>query len=160
MEIFGNGATAARKLIPNGARERETTRDDFEALGGVGSLDDLDGEVPEGGLVHELGAIIGPVGEQMLQPRPTLADAVQDHLGPGAVGDVGGRQIDHQKTAVGVDRDVALATDDLLARVVSPCFRFRSFDRLAVDDAPGWARFASRRALGRASARHRGSSET
>src|SRR5208283_2875686 len=30
------------------------------------------------------------------------------------------------------------------ARVVSPCFSFWSFDRLAVDDAPGWARFASR----------------
>src|SRR5277367_1756974 len=79
----------------------------------------------------------------MLQPRPALAHTVQDHLSPGAVGDVGGRQIDHQKTAVGVDRDVALATHDLLARVVSPCFRFRSFDRLAVDDAPSWARFAS-----------------
>ena len=89
------------------------------------------------------GAIIGPIGEQMLQPRPALAHTVQDHLSPGAVGDVGGRQIDHQKTAVGVDRDVALATHDLLARVVSPCFSFRSFDRLAVDDAAGWARFAS-----------------
>src|ERR1700733_1017086 len=30
-----------------------------------------------------------------------------------------------------------------LPRVVSSCFSFRSFDRLAVDDAPGWARFAS-----------------
>jgi hypothetical protein len=49
----------------------------------------------------------------MLQPRPALAHTVQDHLSPGAVGDVGRRQ----KTAVGVDRDVALATHDLLARV-------------------------------------------
>ena len=125
------------------ALDDPSTRDDFEAHGGVGSLDDLDGEIPEGGFVHELGAIIGPIGEQMLQPRPALAHTVQDHLSPGAVGDVGGRQIDHQKTAVGVDRDVALATHDLLARVVSPCFSFRSFDRLAVDDAAGWARFAS-----------------
>jgi hypothetical protein len=120
-----------------------STRDDLEAHGGVGSLDDLDGEIPEGGLVHELGAVIGSVGEQMLQPRPALAHTVQDHLSPGAVGNVGGRQVDHQKTAIGVDRDVALATHDLLAGVVSPCFRFRSFDRLAVDDAPGWARLAS-----------------
>src|ERR1700722_20081426 len=93
--------------------------------------------------LHELGAIIGSIGEQMLQPRPALAHTVQDHLSPGAVGDVGGRQIDHQKTTLGVNGDVALATHDLLARVVSPCFGFWSFDRLPVDDAPSWARFAS-----------------
>ena len=74
----------------------------------------------------------------MLQPRPALAHTVQDDLGPGAVGEIGGRQIDHQKAAVGVDSDVALATHDLLARIVSPCL-----GRLAVDDAPGWACFAS-----------------
>ena len=55
------------------ALDDPSTRDDFEAHGGVGSLDDLDGEIPEGGFVHELGAIIGPIGEQMLQPRPALA---------------------------------------------------------------------------------------
>ena len=112
------------------------TWEDFEAHGGVGSLDDLNGEIPEGGFVHELGAIIGSIGEQMLQPRPALAHTIQDHLGPCAVGDVGGGQIDHQKTAVGVDRDVTLAAHDLLARVVSSCFRFWSLDRLAVEDAP------------------------
>ena len=120
-----------------------STRQDLETLGGVGSLDDLDSEIAEGGLIHELGAVIGPVGEQMLQPRPALADTVQDHLSPGAVGNVGRSQIDHQELAIGVDGDVALATHDLLAPIVSPCFRFRSFDRLAVDDAPGWACFAS-----------------
>ena len=31
----------------------------------------------------------------------------------------------------------------LLPAIVSPCFSFWSFDRLAVDDASGWARFAS-----------------
>ena len=42
------------------ALDNPSTRDDFEAHGGVGSLDDLDGEIPEGGFVHELGAIISP----------------------------------------------------------------------------------------------------
>ena len=55
------------------ALDGPATRDDFEAHGGVGSLDDLDSEIPEGGFVHELGAIIGPIDEQMLQPRPALA---------------------------------------------------------------------------------------
>src|SRR5436190_20887471 len=44
--------------------------------------------------------VIGAIGEQVLHPRPALADAVQDRLGASAVGDVGRRQIDgsdHQK---------------------------------------------------------------
>ena len=72
----------------------------------------------------EVGAVRRTLKPWSKRPRPALAHTVQDHLSPGAVGDVGGRQIDHQKTAVGVDRDVALATHDLLARVVSPYFSF------------------------------------
>ena len=47
-----------------------STRDDFEAHGGVGSLDDLDGKIPEGGFVHELVAIIGPIshGQRLRTP--------------------------------------------------------------------------------------------
>jgi hypothetical protein len=35
--------------------------------------------------------------------------------------DVGAGQMNHQEPPVGTDGDVALATDNLLARVVSPC---------------------------------------
>jgi hypothetical protein len=37
---------------------------------------------------------------------------------------------------------VTLASDDLLAGVVTSCFCFRSLDRLAVDDAARGARLA------------------
>jgi len=116
---------------------------DFEALRGIGPFDDFDGEVEEGGLVHELGAVVGAIGEQVLEPGPALAHAVEDHLRAGAVRDVGGGEVDHQQTTVGVDGDMLLASDDLLASVITSCFRFRSLDRLAVDDAAGRARLAS-----------------
>jgi len=56
---------------------------------------DLDDEGEESGLVHELGAIVCPVGEKMLESWPALADSIEDHLGTGAVGDVGRGQVDH-----------------------------------------------------------------
>ena len=69
----------------------------FEALLVVGSADDLDDEVEIGGLVHELQPIVGAIGEQMLHPGPALADAVENDLCAGAVGDVGWRQVDRKR---------------------------------------------------------------
>ncbi len=89
---------------------------DFEALLVVGSADDLYHEVQIDGLVHELQPVIGAVGEQMLHPGPTFADAVQDRLSPGAVGDIGRRQVDHQQPPIRIDGDVALAADNLFRR--------------------------------------------
>src|SRR5260221_14643490 len=126
-----------------GALDDPAAWKDFEAPRGIGPFDDFDGEVEEGGLVHELGAVVGAIGEQMLEPGPALAHAVEDHLRAGAVRDVGGGDVDHQQTTVGVDGDMSLASDDLLASVITSCFRFRSLDRLAVDYAAGPARLAS-----------------
>ena len=116
---------------------------DLEALRRIGPPDDFDGEVEEGGLVHELGAVVGTIREQMLEPWPALAHAVEDHLGAGTVGNIGGGEVYHQKATVGIDGDVALAPDDFLARVVTPCFCMRSLDRLAVDDPARGARLTS-----------------
>ena len=127
---------------PEGAFDDLAARQDFEALGGIGSFDDLDGEVEEGGLVHEFGAVIGAVSEQMLEPGPALAHALEDHLGAGAAGDVGGGEIDHQKATVGIDSDMTLSADNLLAGVITSFFSFRRLDRLAVDDAARRARLA------------------
>lgn len=52
-----------------------------------------------------------------------------------AVGDVGGYQIDHQQSPVGVDRDMTLSVDDFLAGVIAACLAMRGFDRLTVDHA-------------------------
>lgn len=80
----------------------------------------------------------------MLDPRPALADGVDDQLCPGAVGYVGRRQVDLQQAAVGVHRHVPLAADGLLGSVVAPPgTRCRRLDRLAVDHAGREAGLAS-----------------
>lgn len=79
----------------------------------------------------------------MLDPEPAFADAVKDHLPTGAVGDVGGCQVDHQQPTVGIHGDVALAADNLLASIVTPCLGGRRLDALAVDHAAGGARIAA-----------------
>src|SRR5580704_16042247 len=70
-----------------GALDDPAAWKDFEPLRGIGPFDDFDGEVEEGGLVHELGAVVGAIGEQVLEPGPALAHAVEDHLRAGAVRD-------------------------------------------------------------------------
>lgn len=63
-----------------GALHNSTSRDDLDASRLVGAADDLDHEVEEGGLVHELRAVVARVGEEMREPRPALANGVHDRL--------------------------------------------------------------------------------
>jgi hypothetical protein len=112
----------------------------------VGAANDLDGEGQVGRLVHELKSVIGAVCEQMLHPRPALANAIEYGLGAGAVGNVGGRNVDHQQGAIGIHGDMALAADDLLAAVKgSDRAGRRGLHRLAIDYARRRAGLATRR---------------
>ena len=94
-------------------------RKHFEAGLAVDATHDLDDEVEERRLVEQLRPVVGAIGEQMLDPRPTFADRVQYRLRAGAVSNIGRRQVHHQKAAIGIDCDVALATDDLLVGIVA-----------------------------------------
>ena len=55
--------------------------------------------------------------------------------------DVRGGQIDHQQPPVGIDSDVALATNNLLVCVIASPLRVRRFHRLAVKHATRGASF-------------------
>ena len=55
----------------------------------------------------------------MLDPRPAFADRIEDLSRAGAVGDIRRREVHHEQAAVGIDGDVALATDELLGAVVT-----------------------------------------
>ena len=81
------------------------------------------------GLVHELLAVIGAVGEEMFDPRPALADGVEDLLCASGVGDIRRCQIDHEQSSVRIHRNVALAPVDFLAGVIAPRLGGRRSDR-------------------------------
>ena len=51
-------------------------------------------------------------------------DIAESARGAGAVADVGGRQVNHEKPPIGIDGDVALAAEYCLAGVVTPCFKY------------------------------------
>src|SRR4051794_9803456 len=78
----------------------------------------------------------------MLDPWPSLADRAQDRLSAGAVGDIRCGQVHHQQPAVGVDSNVALASDVFFVASITANACRRSFDGLAVDDRSRWARLA------------------
>src|SRR5260221_11330431 len=145
----GLGAVDAPLVVPyeasapghpsEGAVDDPAAWKDFEALRGIGPFD-FDGEVEEGGLVHELGAVVGASGEQVLDPGPALAHAVEDHLRAGALRHAGGGDGGHQQTTVGVGGDMALASPNLLASGVTSGFRFNVRDRCDFEDAARRAR--------------------
>src|SRR5665648_559227 len=111
----------------------------------VEAANDLDDEVEIGRLVEQLAAVVCAIGEEMLDLRPALADGIEDRLRAGAVGDVGGRQIDHQEAAIGVDSNVPVAAHYLLGRAIASLGGQRRLDRLAVEDAGARARLATGR---------------
>lgn len=86
---------------------------------------------------------MGAVGEKMLDPWPGLADSVEDHLRAGDVREVGWPEIEHQQPPISVDRNVALAPNRLLGRIIALLGARRIYlDGLAVDNTGARAGFA------------------
>lgn len=58
----------------SGSLDDPTAGQNVEALLAFDAAHDFDDEVQEGGFVHELGPVVGAIGEEMLDPRPAFAD--------------------------------------------------------------------------------------
>lgn len=107
-------------------------------------VDDLESEVLVSSQTDELAAIVGAIGEEVLEPGPALADRLDDELGAGGILDIGGGQVKHQQVSVGVHGDVPLAVFGLLAGVVPTATRRAwRLDRLAVQHARTRTGFAA-----------------
>lgn len=95
----------------------------------------LEHKIEERPLIHELGAIVACVGEDMNQPRLALADKQQDPLRTGAVRHFDRRELHDQQQPSLRYRDVALACNDPFAAVKAAYLREGSLHRLAVEHA-------------------------
>jgi hypothetical protein len=108
---------------------------DLKALLAVAAVDELNDKVLRGRSVHQRAPVVGPVGEQVLAPRPSIPDHVQDDLLASQIRDVGRREIDHQRPPVGIDRDGPLKAERILAGVLLAGFGGWRLGRLVVEDA-------------------------
>jgi hypothetical protein len=101
--------------------------------GCFGSLDDIEGEVEERCLVHQLASIVSTVCEKLLDPGPLSVESIEHGLRSRTVGDVGEGEMSEQQTPRCVDGDVALAPHRLLGSVITAIGPWsRRLDGLAV----------------------------
>jgi hypothetical protein len=135
---------ARRRFRLSLAKVRSTTQwrgESLEAFGGIGSLDDFDGPLAGAGRRGlEFVPGLAAIGEDMAQPRQAPDDFGRPQRGTIAILDIGGMDHDVNQIALGVGKDMALASLDLLAGIAaSGPTGFRGFGALAIDDAGTWA---------------------
>lgn len=114
------GEAAAAPDPADGSLDHPAPRQHLEAAGVVGALDDF--ETPAPSLAEEqveAGSIIGTIGPDQIEPGEEAAQSGEREKCPVAVLDV--RRMDHgaQDKALRVDDEMALASLDLLGRVIT-----------------------------------------
>lgn len=104
----------------NGSLDHPASRQHLEALFSRDPSDDFDDELQERGLVHELGTFICPVSDEIVFPRPALADGIEVAWTVALSEIMDGGQIDHQQAFVGIYRHVRSSCPPSKPRL-APC---------------------------------------
>ena len=135
FEVFGEASVPVQP--GDGPFDDPAARQQFEALDGVGSLDDFEAPSPNfGERGTEFVPGIAAIGEDVTQPREAVADAGEDIWCAVAILDIGGVHDGRDQQALRVGEDMTLAALDLFAGVESPwTSAFRRFHALAIDDS-------------------------
>lgn len=116
LEVLGEAPVSAEPC--QCSFHHAAARQYFEALRGVGSLDDLDGPLALADLAQrlpELVTCISTIGEDVPQPREVADDLSQHERRAIAILDVGGVDYGVNQITVSVCQDVTLEAFDLLA---------------------------------------------
>jgi hypothetical protein len=133
LEVLGEPSAASEPA--EGALDHPPSREQHEALGGIGSFDDFEAPLADPGQgVAQLVAGIAAIGEDVAQPRAQGPDRGQQIDGAVAVLDVGAVDPQAHQVSLRVGDDVAFAAVDFLAGVISPRpAALSSLHRLTVD---------------------------
>ena len=120
IQIFPILGEPATPIEPsNRAFDDPTFWEDDETLGPIGTFDDFDVELGQdfaNGLVKDR-ALVGAVGEQLLQERKQAKQRAQQKNASVAILNVGGMHDGMQQQSLGVDENVPLLALDQLAGV-------------------------------------------
>ena len=118
LEVLGQPAAASQ---PGECPfDHPAPRQDFEALGGIGSLDDF-GHEARHGLLLPLGedrSLIAAIGEQLLQERVSPEQRLQDQHAAVTILDVGRMNQRMKQQPYRVDEDMPLLALDLFPRII------------------------------------------
>ena len=118
FEVFGQASIAIEPS--QRAFDHPAARHDFEALCGVGSLDDFERPAAEAlERLGQLGPGVSAVGEDMAQPGAGGPDRAEHGRGAVAVLNIGGMHDRGDQQAARVGQDVALAAFHLLAGIIA-----------------------------------------
>ena len=113
FEVLGQAAVAVEP--GQGTFDHPAARYHFEALRGIGPLDDLQGPLTQPSQrVLEFRSGIGAVGEDMAQPREGVTDGSKHRRGAVAVLNVRAMDQRRDQQTAGVGEYMALAALDLL----------------------------------------------
>lgn len=133
FEILGQSAASSEP--GEGSFDNPSPWQNLEAFGAIGSPDDFERPFPGcRERAAQFVAGIAAVRKDMAQSGVEAADRSKDERSSVPILDVGGMHEEADQIALRVGDDVALASLDLLARIVAarPA-AFRGFHRLAVD---------------------------
>ena len=135
FEVLGEPAVAVKPS--KGSLDHPAPRQDREAGGVIGALDNLDPPLPVPGQCHcQLVTGVSAIREDMAQPRKQVADRGQQVRRSIPILSVGGMDLCRHQMSRRVGKDVALAAVDLLAGIIAARTpALRGLDRLAVDHA-------------------------
>lgn len=114
MRVLHGRRCRQRVIQPKVRSTTPAPRQNLEARISVDPSHDLYDELFERRLVYEFSTAVGTVGEEMLDPRPAVADSTENILRPRSRKYPQSSRFEHERPSVRIHHNLALAPCDFL----------------------------------------------